>query len=48
MKGFLTGIGMGAAIGLWLAPATGSETRKKLLTRTSELANRLEKKLEGT
>ena len=48
MKAFLTGIGMGAAIGLWLAPATGSETRKKLLTRTSELANRLEKKLEGT
>jgi len=48
MKGFLTGIGMGAAIGLWLAPATGSETRKKLRTRAAKFADRLENKLEGT
>lgn len=47
MKGFLTGIGLGAAIGLWLAPETGSETRKKLMTRTADLAQHLERKFEG-
>jgi DNA uptake protein ComE-like DNA-binding protein len=47
MKAFFTGIGLGAAIGLWLAPASGSETRKKLITSTADLAARLEKKFEG-
>jgi DNA uptake protein ComE-like DNA-binding protein len=47
MKAFLTGIGLGTAIGLWLAPDTGSGTREKLMTRTAELANRLEKTFEG-
>ncbi len=47
MKGFLTGIGLGAAIGLWLAPESGSETRKKLMTRAVEFADRLEKTLDG-
>lgn len=46
MKGFLTGIGLGAAIGLWLAPEAGSETRKKLMTRGADLAQRLEKKFD--
>lgn len=46
MKGFLTGIGVGAAIGLWLAPEAGSETRKKLMTQGADLAQRLEKKFK--
>ena len=47
MKGFLTGIGLGAAIGLWLAPDAGSETRKKLMTRGADLAQRLGNKVEA-
>jgi DNA uptake protein ComE-like DNA-binding protein len=47
MKRFLTGIGMGTAIGLLLAPETGSQTRKKLVTRAAKLAIRLEKKFDG-
>lgn len=47
MKGFLTGIGLGTAIGLWLAPEAGGETRKKLMTRAADLAQSLEKKFEG-
>lgn len=46
MKAFLTGIGLGAAIGLWLAPEAGNETRKKLMTRGAELVQRLENKFE--
>jgi DNA uptake protein ComE-like DNA-binding protein len=46
MKAFLTGMGLGAAIGLWLAPDAGSETRKKLMTRGADLAQRLEKKFD--
>ncbi|HEY1937780.1 MAG TPA: helix-hairpin-helix domain-containing protein [Candidatus Angelobacter sp.] len=30
MKAFLAGLGVGSAIGLWLAPASGEETRSKL------------------
>jgi DNA uptake protein ComE-like DNA-binding protein len=45
MKSFLTGIGLGAAIGLWLAPAAGSETRKKLITRGADLAENLGNKV---
>ena len=30
MKSFLTGLGLGAALGCALAPAAGSETRKKM------------------
>jgi DNA uptake protein ComE-like DNA-binding protein len=41
MKGFLTGLGLGAAVGIWLAPEAGSETRKKLMTRGADLAQRL-------
>ena len=47
MKGFLTGIGLGAAIGLWLAPEAGSGTRKKLMTRGANLAQRLGNKVEA-
>jgi len=47
MKGFLTGIGLGAAIGLWLAPEAGSDTRKKLMTRGANLAQRLGNKVEA-
>jgi len=47
MKGFLTGIGLGTAIGLWLAPEAGSETRKKLMTRGADLAQRLGNKVEA-
>jgi DNA uptake protein ComE-like DNA-binding protein len=47
MKGFLTGIGLGTAIGLWLAPDTGSQTRKKLMTRAAKFADSLEKTLAG-
>ncbi|MFL6386875.1 MAG: YtxH domain-containing protein [Terriglobales bacterium] len=43
MKGFLAGIGLGTAIGVWLAPESGQETRKKLRARGAELANRFEK-----
>ncbi|HZE24151.1 MAG TPA: YtxH domain-containing protein [Blattabacteriaceae bacterium] len=43
MKGFLAGIGLGTAIGIWLAPESGQETRKKLMARGTELANRFEK-----
>ena len=43
MKGFLAGIGLGTAIGIWLAPESGQETRKKLMARGAELANRFEK-----
>jgi DNA uptake protein ComE-like DNA-binding protein len=46
MKAFLTGMGLGAAIGLWLAPDAGSKTRKKLITRGADLAQRLEKKFD--
>jgi DNA uptake protein ComE-like DNA-binding protein len=46
MKGFLTGMGLGAAIGLWLAPEAGNKTRKRLMTRGAGLIQRLEKKLE--
>jgi len=47
MRGFLTGIGLGAAIGLWLAPAAGSETRKKLMTRGADLAQHLGNTVEA-
>ncbi len=47
MKGFLTGLGLGAAIGIWLAPEAGSETRKKLMTRGADLAERLGNKGEA-
>jgi DNA uptake protein ComE-like DNA-binding protein len=47
MKGFLVGIGLGTAIGLCLAPVTGSETRKKLMTRAAKLSIRLEKNFDG-
>jgi competence protein ComEA len=43
MKGFLAGIGLGTAIGVWLAPESGQETRKKLMERGAELVNRFEK-----
>jgi DNA uptake protein ComE-like DNA-binding protein len=42
MKGFLAGIGLGTAIGIWLAPESGQETRKKLMARGADLANRFE------
>ncbi len=45
MKGFLTGIGLGTAIGLWLAPEAGSETRKKLMTQGADMAQRLGNKV---
>ncbi len=47
MKGFLMGIGLGAAIGLWLAPEAGSETRKKLMTRGADLAQQLGNTVEA-
>jgi DNA uptake protein ComE-like DNA-binding protein len=47
MKAFLTGMGLGAAIGLWLAPEAGSETRKKLMTRGADLAESLGNKFEA-
>jgi len=46
MKGFLTGIGLGTAIGLWLAPEAGGVTRKKLMTRGADLLQRLGNKVE--
>jgi DNA uptake protein ComE-like DNA-binding protein len=47
MKAFLTGLGLGSAIGIWLAPEAGSETRKKLMTRGADLAQRLGNKGEA-
>jgi DNA uptake protein ComE-like DNA-binding protein len=47
MKRFLTGIGLGTAIGLLLAPETGNQTSKKLVARAAKLAVRLEKKFDG-
>jgi competence protein ComEA len=46
MKAFLTGMGLGAAIGLWLAPESGSETRKRLMAQGADLAQRLGNKVE--
>ena len=47
MKAFLTGMGLGAAIGLWLAPEAGSETRRKLMAQGAGLTQRLENKVEA-
>lgn len=38
MKSFLTGLGIGAALGCALAPAAGSETRKKMKDLVQKLA----------
>jgi len=38
MKSFLAGIGLGFGVGLLLAPAAGSETRKKLIETVSDQA----------
>lgn len=46
MKHFLTGIGLGAAIGILLAPESGRETRKKLMNRASDFADRLGNTIE--
>jgi len=47
MKAFLTGMGLGAAIGLWLAPEAGSETRRKLMAQGAGLTQRLGNKVEA-
>ncbi len=44
MKAFLTGIGLGAAIGVAIAPASGSDTRKKLKNWSADLGERINKK----
>jgi DNA uptake protein ComE-like DNA-binding protein len=44
MKAFLTGIGLGAAIGVAIAPASGSNTRKKVKTWSADLGERMNQK----
>ena len=41
MKAFLAGLGVGSAIGLWLAPRSGHETRSKLMEFGASVAERL-------
>jgi DNA uptake protein ComE-like DNA-binding protein len=40
MKAFLAGLGVGSAIGLWLAPASGTETRSKLMEFGTSMVER--------
>ena len=47
MKGFLAGIGLGTAIGLAIAPDTGSETRKKFTTWGASLAQRFHRQMNS-
>jgi len=42
MKAFLTGLGMGAVIGLSMAPDTGEATRRRILRGGNSLLERLE------
>jgi DNA uptake protein ComE-like DNA-binding protein len=44
MKAFLTGIGLGAAIGVAIAPPSGSNTRKKVKTWSADLGKRMDQK----
>ncbi|HWY67794.1 MAG TPA: YtxH domain-containing protein [Terriglobales bacterium] len=46
MKSFFVGIGLGFGVGLLLAPAAGSETRKKVMERLTPLADQLHESSE--
>jgi len=39
MKSFLTGLGTGLAIGIFVAPQRGSETRRQIANKASELGD---------
>jgi gas vesicle protein len=41
VTGFLVGAGVGAALGLLLAPASGSETRETVRDKAAEVTNRI-------
>lgn len=41
MKSFLTGLGVGLAAGIFVAPRRGSETRRQLASKASELGDRV-------
>src|SRR5437763_532403 len=41
MRAFVGGLGLGALIGMLIAPAQGSQTRRRIRSRTTELRNRI-------
>jgi gas vesicle protein len=45
--GLLTGMAIGAILGVLFAPAKGSETRRKLSDKGNEYAESLKKKFDG-
>lgn len=44
--GFITGLAVGAALGVLFAPAKGSETRQKISDKGNEIADSLKKKFD--
>jgi gas vesicle protein len=46
MLGILGGLAAGALLGILFAPAKGSKTRKKILTKSKEYGNDLKNKFE--
>jgi gas vesicle protein len=41
VTGFLLGVGVGAALGILLAPASGSETRETVRSKAADVTNRI-------
>jgi len=46
LLGFVSGLAAGAVLGLLLAPAKGSETRQKISTKGTDLAESLKAKFD--
>lgn len=44
--GFITGLAVGAALGVLFAPAKGSETRQKISDKGNEIGDSLKKKFD--